>query len=46
VIQITDILVIYGIEGENFQTGSGLSPAVVGAVNDLVEKLRQEIEEM
>ena len=39
-------LVIYGIEGQNFEAGTGLSPGVVGAVNDLVEKLWQEIEEM
>ncbi|HEV2715469.1 MAG TPA: hypothetical protein VGU64_09420, partial [Terriglobales bacterium] len=44
--QLPSNLVIYGIEGQNFEAGTGLSPGVVGAVNDLVEKLRQEIEEM
>jgi hydrogenase maturation protease len=39
-------LVIYGIEGQNFEAGTGLSPVVLGAVNDLVERLRQEIETM
>jgi len=38
--------VIYGIEGENFEAGSGVSPAVLEAVNQLVGKLPQEIENM
>jgi hydrogenase maturation protease len=37
-------LVVYGIEGQNFETGTGLSSAVLGAVSDLVQKLRQEIQ--
>jgi hypothetical protein len=44
--QLPANLVIYGIEGQNFEAGTGLSPAVLGAVNDLVEKLREEIEAM
>ena len=41
--QLPSNLVIYGIEGQNFEAGTGLSPAVLGAVNDLAEKLRQEV---
>jgi hydrogenase maturation protease len=44
--QLPSNLFIYGIEGQNFEAGTGLSPAVLGAVNDLVEGLRQEIETM
>jgi hydrogenase maturation protease len=44
--QLPSNLVIYGIEGQNFEAGSGLSAAVLGAVNDLAEKLRREIKTM
>jgi len=44
--QLPSKLVIYGIEGENFEAGIGLSPAVLGAVNDLARRLPQEIETM
>jgi hydrogenase maturation protease len=37
-------LVVYGIEGQNFEAGTGLSSAVLGAVSDLAQKLRQEIQ--
>ncbi len=40
--QLPSNLVIYGIEGQNFDVGTGLSAAVLGAVNDLAERLRQE----
>jgi hydrogenase maturation protease len=42
--QLPTTLIIYGIEGQNFEAGTGLSPAVLGAVNDLAEKLQQEVE--
>jgi hydrogenase maturation protease len=42
--QLPSSLVIYGIEGKNFEAGTGLSPAVVNGMNELVKKLRQEIE--
>lgn len=38
--------VIYGIEGEHFEAGTGCSSAVLNAVKDLAEKLPQEIENM
>jgi hydrogenase maturation protease len=41
--QLPGNLVIYGIEGQNFEAGTGLSPAVLAAVNDLVGKLQQEV---
>jgi hydrogenase maturation protease len=42
--QLPSNLVVYGIEGESFEAGTGLSPAVLDAVNHLVEKLWQEVE--
>lgn len=44
--QLPSTFVIYGIEGENFEAGLGISPAVLGAVNELAKKLSQEIKEM
>jgi len=44
--QLPSNFIIYGIEGQNFDTGIGLSSAVLGAVNDLAEKLQHEVETM
>lgn len=44
--QLPSNFIIYGIEGQNFDAGIGLSSTVLGAVNDLAEKLRQEVETM
>jgi len=44
--QLPSNLVIYGIEGENFKAGTGFSRAVLDAVNDLAERLPQEVEKM
>ena len=37
-------LVVYGIEGENFEAGTGLSAGVLNGVDKLVEQIRQEID--
>jgi len=42
--QLPSNLVIYGIEGQNFAAGTGLSQTVLDGVNDLVRDLRQEID--
>jgi hydrogenase maturation protease len=42
--QLPSSLVIYGIEGENFDAGTGLSQTVLDGVNDLVRELRQELD--
>jgi hydrogenase maturation protease len=36
-------LVVYGIEGSNFETGSSLNPVVEQAVENVIRKLLQEI---
>ena len=36
-------LVIYGIEGQDFQTGRGLTPAVERAVGDAAERVSYEL---
>jgi hydrogenase maturation protease len=36
-------LVVYGVEGEDFATGSGLSPAVASAVGGVVESVAGEL---
>jgi hydrogenase maturation protease len=43
--QLPPNLVIYGIEGEIFDAGTGLSQTVLDRVNDLVRDLRQEIDQ-
>jgi hydrogenase maturation protease len=42
--QLPPNLVIYGIEGQNFDAGTGLSQTVLDRVNDLVRELQQEID--
>jgi hydrogenase maturation protease len=44
--QLPSNLLIYGIEGSNFQAGTGLSSAVLDAVDDLARRLQQEIQKM
>ena len=41
--QLPSDVVIYGIEGQNFEAGTGLSPAVQAAVKDLAESLQQQM---
>ena len=38
-------LVVFGIEGESFVAGRGLSAAVASAVDRVAEQLREEVEE-
>jgi hydrogenase maturation protease len=44
--QLPSNLLIYGIEGGNFEAGTGLSSAVRKAVNKLARRLPQEIEKL
>src|ERR1039457_5661751 len=44
--QLPAHLVVYGIEGENFAAGAGLSPAVEQAVEVVVERLAQEVRDL
>jgi hydrogenase maturation protease len=39
------VLIIYGIEGENFGLGEGLSPAVAAALPEVARRITQEIQE-
>jgi hydrogenase maturation protease len=39
-------LIVYGIEGERFDAGNDLTPAVVAAVERVVESLRGEVAEL
>ena len=41
--QLPPHLLVYGIEGENFAAGAGLSPAVEQAVETVVERLAEEV---
>jgi len=38
-------LIIYGIEGENFDPGREVSPAVAAAIPELVRRIQREIQE-
>jgi hydrogenase maturation protease len=38
-------LIIYGIAGENFDPGRGVSPAVAAAIPELVRRIEREIQE-
>lgn len=42
--QLPRRLIIYGIEGEQFYAGSGLSPQVAEAIPDVVERVTAEIQ--
>lgn len=39
-------LILYGIEGESFEAGAPLSPAVARAVPEVAQRVRQEIQEL
>ena len=39
-------LIIYGIEGRDFAAGERLSPEVAASVDELLRRVRQEIEEL
>ena len=41
--RLPDRVAVYGIEGENFETGEGLSPAVEATVDALVNELHDEL---
>ncbi|MGB8769932.1 MAG: hydrogenase maturation protease [Candidatus Korobacteraceae bacterium] len=41
--QLPPHLIVYGIEGENFTAGVGLSPAVEQAVGAVVERVAEEV---
>ncbi len=43
--QLPDSLIVFGIEGSNFDNGTELSPEVVQAVDNVVELILLEIEE-
>jgi hydrogenase maturation protease len=38
------VLIIYGIEGEDFSLGEGLSPAVAAVINEAARRISQEIQ--
>jgi hydrogenase maturation protease len=42
--QLPPRLVVYGIEGRNFETGTELSPTINDGVKRVVERIKQEIE--
>ena len=42
--RLPERLVVYGIEGESFEVGEGLTPVVEGAVEQLVRELYRELE--
>ncbi|MBD3234226.1 MAG: hydrogenase maturation protease [candidate division Zixibacteria bacterium] len=42
--QLPDSLIVFGIEGNNFENGAELSPEVVQAVDNVVELIKLEIE--
>ncbi len=41
--ELPPVLIIYGIEGENFSLGGGLSPAVAAAIPEAVRRITAEI---
>jgi hydrogenase maturation protease len=41
--QLPPVLVVYGVEGETFETGAGLSAAVAAVVPQVVAQVRQEV---
>ena len=41
--QLPRQLIVYGVEGQNFQAGTDLSPAVELAMQNLVERVLQEL---
>jgi hydrogenase maturation protease len=43
--ELPPVLIIYGIEGENFGIGEELSPAVAAAIPEVAQRIIQEIQE-
>jgi hydrogenase maturation protease len=41
--QLPPCLIVYGVEGTDFTLGSGLSPGVAGAVDELIRRVLAEI---
>lgn len=41
--ELPPVLIVYGIEGENFNLGEGLSPAVAAAIPEAARRIAQEI---
>ena len=44
--QLPRHLVVYGVEGRNFDAGTNLSPAMQFAIEDVVERVLREISQM
>lgn len=44
--RLPERVVVYGIEGESFAVGSGLSPRVASAVADVAATIRGELDEL
>ncbi|MFA4902652.1 MAG: hydrogenase maturation protease [Desulfobaccales bacterium] len=42
--ELPPVLIIYGIEGQNFALGDGLSPAVAAAIPEAARRIAQEIQ--
>lgn len=42
--ELPPVLIIYGIEGQNFTLGDGLSPAVAAAIPEAARRIAQEIQ--
>lgn len=43
--RLPECLIVYGIEGKNFEAGEGLSPAVEQAAQAVLERLLQELDQ-
>lgn len=43
--RLPESLIVYGIEGKNFEAGEGLSPAVEQAAQAVLERLLQELDQ-
>ncbi|MCK9377516.1 MAG: hydrogenase maturation protease [Syntrophobacterales bacterium] len=43
--ELPPLLIIYGIEGQNFDSGRDLSPEVAAAIPEMVRRIKQEIRE-
>jgi hydrogenase maturation protease len=42
--RLPERLVIYGIEGEEFGEGAALTPSVVAAIDEVVERVEREVD--
>lgn len=41
--QLPDELIIYGVEGQDFGSGEGLTPAVASAVDEVTRRIAEEV---